>query len=147
MKQTLTGMLLLFLLSGCAGMVDLFGQMGDDRSYLYEEEDEFAQQAPEYDDFDPYHNRLGGTSDQVSSRSGAIRRPGSAKVETAIVANDVVLGMTKQQVVNSWGEPTYIEYAGDSQHGNERWIYGPRYQLDSERVIIFEQGKVAGWYR
>ena len=81
------------------------------------------------------------------------RRPSSLtngenrRIKTAIETRDIVLGMTRTQVLQSWGEPTMREVAGRGQQGNERWRYGTRMSLSGERVVIFENGRVAGWYR
>lgn len=63
---------------------------------------------------------------------------------------DIALGMSKQAVRESWGEPDLIEAAGNPMYGNERWHYsgqsssaeGFRIQ---QRVVYFEAGRVAGW--
>ena len=70
-----------------------------------------------------------------------------ARVSRAIDAKDIVLGMTRNQVLKSWGEPMMREVAGKGTDGHERWRYGSRYSLQGERVLIFENGRVAGWYR
>lgn len=65
----------------------------------------------------------------------------------AIESRDVVLGMTRQQVMSSWGEPQQREVAGTTRTGHEKWTYGSRYSLNGSRVVIFENGRVAGWRR
>jgi hypothetical protein len=68
----------------------------------------------------------------------------------AIETNDVILGMTKQAVKESWGEPEMVEVAGNPVYGNERWKYmqeissSEGYQTEM-RTIYFESGRVAGW--
>ena len=69
------------------------------------------------------------------------------RVNTAIQLKDIVLGMSKMQVRKSWGEPVRKEFADRGGFGNERWIYGGRYSLSGERVIVFERGVVVGWQR
>lgn len=69
------------------------------------------------------------------------------RVRDAINVRDVILGMSKTQVLSSWGEPITREIAGQNGDGHERWRYGSRYSLQGERVVIFENGRVAGWYR
>jgi hypothetical protein len=64
--------------------------------------------------------------------------------------NDVMKGMTKKAVEQSWGEPDAVEHAGDPMYGNERWRYKKLvstqdgYQNEI-RIIYFEAGRVAGW--
>jgi hypothetical protein len=66
----------------------------------------------------------------------------------AIETRDVVLGMSRNEVVQSWGEPSIREVAGTGEQGHERWTYRSRYSLQrNDRTVIFENGKVAGWYR
>jgi hypothetical protein len=74
----------------------------------------------------------------------------SADELKAIEANDITLGMTKQAVKESWGEPEMVEVAGNPVYGNERWKYlqevssSEGYQTET-RIIYFESGRVAGW--
>jgi hypothetical protein len=72
------------------------------------------------------------------------------QVRDAVKRNDIVLGMTKEAVLESWGEPEDVEVAGNSLYGNERWKYiefvstQEGFQRE-ERMVIFESGKVVGW--
>lgn len=63
--------------------------------------------------------------------------------------NRLTLGMTMPRVLELWGKPTDVKAAGDSNDGNERWVYSEGvaglYGLGSNRVVYFEQGRVAGW--
>jgi hypothetical protein len=67
------------------------------------------------------------------------------RIKRAISTRDVVLGMTRHDVMESWGQPAQREVAGRGVGGHERWIYGSRYSLSGSRTVIFENGKVAGW--
>jgi len=70
--------------------------------------------------------------------------------EDLIATKDIALGMPLELVKRSWGNPDFVEVAGNSMYGNQRWRYkrytpSPEgYRLQS-RVIYFESGKVAGW--
>ncbi len=70
----------------------------------------------------------------------------------AIENSDITLGMTKEAVVQSWGDPDNVEVAGNRLYGNERWNY-LKYASSEEgykketRVIVFEAGRVSGWER
>ncbi len=71
-------------------------------------------------------------------------------VRTAIDEGDVVLGMSKDAVLKSWGDPENIEVAGNPDFGSERWVYthfegSPEGYQKQERMIYFERGKVVGW--
>jgi hypothetical protein len=76
----------------------------------------------------------------------------SPRVQQAVSKADIVLGMTKEAVIESWGDPESIEVAGNPRYGNERWHY-VEYNSTSEgyqredREVIFEAGRVAGWRR
>jgi hypothetical protein len=70
-----------------------------------------------------------------------------SRLKRAIASRDVIIGMKPTHVIRSWGEPVMREAAGDHSGGHERWRYGSRYSLQGERVVIFENGRVAGWYR
>ncbi|MCM2281507.1 MAG: outer membrane protein assembly factor BamE [Bdellovibrionaceae bacterium] len=67
-----------------------------------------------------------------------------------IEQNDITLGMTRQAVRDSWGEPELVEVAGNPIYGNERWKYleemsSPDGYLTEARIIYFESGRVVGW--
>ena len=61
----------------------------------------------------------------------------------------LILGMTMEEVVNTWGRPHEIEVAGQSDLQNERWRYSTTavrdWHLRPERVVYFEKGRVVGW--
>ena len=70
----------------------------------------------------------------------------------AIENKDIIVGMTREAVVESWGEPDAKEIAGNSIYGNERWVYqkyisGSNGYTKENRTIYFESGQVAGWSR
>ena len=73
-------------------------------------------------------------------------------VREAVQNSDIILGMPKEAVVQSWGEPEIVEVAGNPLYGNERWKYvefvttQEGYQRE-ERIVYFQNGKVAGWER
>lgn len=70
--------------------------------------------------------------------------------EDLISAKDIALGMPLELVKRSWGNPDFVEVAGNAMYGNQRWRYkrytpsAEGYRLQS-RIIYFESGKVAGW--
>lgn len=74
----------------------------------------------------------------------------SAEIITAIEEKNIIPGMTKKAVLESWGEPDFTEIAGNKIYNNERWNYikhigqvnGYKKEL---RTIIFDSGRVAGW--
>ena len=73
-----------------------------------------------------------------------------AELTELIEGNELALGMTKDMVKQSWGEPDTVEYAGNPIYQNEKWSYrttSPSLNgyVHENRVIIFESGRVAGW--
>lgn len=60
----------------------------------------------------------------------------------AIKHSDVMMGMSKNDVVDSWGRPARVEVAGNPSYENERWAYSVN---GATKYIYFESGKVDGW--
>lgn len=56
--------------------------------------------------------------------------------------NDIMLGMSKNDVVQNWGPASREDIAGDPRLENERWVYQ---RADSTKYIYFESGRVEGW--
>lgn len=56
--------------------------------------------------------------------------------------SDISSGMSKTDVVNSWGEPVRVEVAGNPSFENERWLYKLH---GASKYIYFESGRVEGW--
>ncbi len=53
-----------------------------------------------------------------------------------------LFGMSKDDVLVSWGNPLRVEIAGNPTYENERWVYN----LDgATKYIYFESGRVQGW--
>ncbi len=74
----------------------------------------------------------------------------TTEIQDLIEQNDIAVGMTKQAVHESWGDPEVVEVAGNPMYGNERWKYVEYvssvdgYQTET-RIVYFEAGRVAGW--
>ena len=132
-------------LTGCAGLEsDRRPASDDDYSKYYDEDNN------ENDDTAPLDRcgkaclrSKGEDQDRSISTTGIEDR----RVRQAIDTKDVILGMTRSQVLQSWGDPSLRELAGQGGDGHERWRYGNKLTLQGERVLIFENGHVAGWYR
>ncbi len=71
------------------------------------------------------------------------------KERSAPMFNRLTLGMEMPQVLELWGKPTDVKAAGEPSDGNQRWVYSEGvaglYGLGTQRVVYFEQGRVAGW--
>lgn len=52
------------------------------------------------------------------------------------------LGMTKREVVQTWGRPARVEVAGNPDNENERWAF---YDNGRVKFVYFEGGAVQGW--
>jgi hypothetical protein len=68
----------------------------------------------------------------------------------AIENGDISIGMSREAVIESWGDPYIIEVAGNRLYGNERWKYSKMVSTSEGytkqlRMIYFESGRVAGW--
>jgi hypothetical protein len=143
-------------LSGCASLLD-FGAEEDvtyDRGYIDELRD--GAQPCRGSDCDTEAESEDGRSPASYAENAPVAPVSEAadegddadsRVQRAIRTRDIILGMTRQDVMQSWGEPSQREVAGRGVSGHERWTYGSRYSLENSRTIIFENGRVAGWHR
>lgn len=76
----------------------------------------------------------------------------TAETTQLIAEQDVALGMSRQAVKQSWGDPDGVEVAGNPIYGNERWQYTTNSATtegfnSEKRTIYFESGVVVGWER
>jgi hypothetical protein len=55
---------------------------------------------------------------------------------------EIMMGMRKSEVLQSWGEPVRREQSGDPRLQNERWAYRRHGRM---KYIYFEDGVVGGW--
>lgn len=69
-------------------------------------------------------------------------KPLREEVQFAIETREIVVGMSKTDVRNSWGSPMKIDVAGNPRYENERWIF---YESGRLKEIYFESGQVQGW--
>ncbi|MCE3011791.1 MAG: DUF2845 domain-containing protein [Proteobacteria bacterium] len=67
----------------------------------------------------------------------------SPLVSRSIASQGILnLGMSKSDVQASWGEPIRVDFAGNPQLENERWVYNAN---GAAKYIYFESGRVGGW--
>ncbi len=72
----------------------------------------------------------------------AARSPAALSQALTARRSDVLMGMSKNDVVASLGKPARVEVAGNPSYENERWLY----QFNgSAKYIYFESGLVQGW--
>ncbi|MBF0312812.1 MAG: hypothetical protein HQK50_03630 [Oligoflexia bacterium] len=82
-------------------------------------------------------------NEYLASRGIEVERNAiSMKEESAIKNQEILVGMSKNAVMQSWGRPIRIDTAGDPSFENERWLF---YNSGEPRYIFFERGKVRGW--
>lgn len=61
----------------------------------------------------------------------------------AIREREVVLGMSKDAVAQSWGQPLRVDIAGEPDNENERWAFYDHH--GRVKYVFFEYGRVKGW--
>jgi len=125
-------------LPGCASFLQ-FGDHGEDPA----EFDRGYDNGADAEDSDT--ETMSNSSREEGSDTSNELEYGKRRVKRAIASRDVVLGMTRREVSESWGSPTQKEVAGRGNGGHERWTYGSRFSLSGSRTLIFENGRVAGW--
>ena len=74
----------------------------------------------------------------------------SPDMTAMIEENDITVGMHKNAVLESWGDPDRVEVAGNPVYGNERWKYSKYVSSEAgyrreTRYVYFENGVVSGW--
>jgi hypothetical protein len=60
----------------------------------------------------------------------------------AVKVNNITMGMSKDNIVTRWGQPSRVDVAGNPMNQNERWSY---YESGKVRQVFFEAGRVGGW--
>jgi len=60
----------------------------------------------------------------------------------ATAQGELLLGMSKDDVEESWGRPERVDVAGNPTYENERWMYR---RDGAAKYIFFESGRVGGW--
>ncbi len=73
---------------------------------------------------------------------GQGRSPASSFRYSPRSSRVITLGMGKNEVVKTWGNPHHVEVAGDPSLENERWTF---YEAGAKKYIYFERGAVGGW--
>ena len=111
----------------------------------------------EYQEYLKIRDRLGSDSEKIyflgltprqRQEYLAIRRIEAPKYYTvresamASFQSEIIMGMGKNDVLRSWGEPDRKDYAGDPRYQNERWAYSRNGKV---KYIYFEGGFVGGW--
>lgn len=93
------------------------------------------------EDYDSYTDEL--TINELLDRM-YLKLPGkfkklSKKVANAIEKQQVILGMTTDQAIASWGEPSSVNRTAGSWGIHEQWVYG------DNTYLYFKNGKLTSW--
>lgn len=87
-----------------------------------------------------YLKDLGVLQHQVAHSRG--RSIASVAFGDMSLERPITLGMSKDDVASTWGQPTQVDYAGNPVYQNERWSF---WRNGRANYIYFESGKVSGW--
>lgn len=112
----------------------------------------------QYTDYLPYltntKDRLAFLSqDSIADRDRFAKRRGfynkvnrfNVEIQSAIRRRDIVVGMQREALTESWGEPSRIEVSGIGSNA-ERWTYYANPGLkEGKRFVYLEDGVVVGW--
>ncbi len=119
---------------------------------------ESAQSEGAANHYQQYRARLGSTSERIyflqlkskTEREEYLSSRGML-AETAVMPfehqwatqqGELLLGMSKTDVEESWGRPERVDVAGNPTYENERWTYR---RDGAAKYIFFESGRVGGW--
>lgn len=69
-------------------------------------------------------------------------RQESSLMNRAVGQKELIQGMSKDDVIRSWGRPMRVDVAGNPTLQNERWAFMRRGQV---HYVFFEEGRVQGW--
>lgn len=71
----------------------------------------------------------------------------SEEVKQAIINSDIAIGMTKEQVIYSWGHPIDINKSVGSWGVHEQWKYGEAFMpyRPKDTYLHFENGTLASY--
>jgi len=84
------------------------------------------------------NNKSGGSPDSINQSSFEPRIHSSFYERQ----DHLTIGMSKNDVLNSFGKPLLVEIAGNPRNENERWLYEMN---GASKYIYFESGEVHGW--
>ena len=70
-----------------------------------------------------------------------------ATTRTCILEGKILLGMSKADVVASWGQPHHINRSAGAWGASEQWVYGTngRYGFTPSGFLYFEEGTLTDW--
>ena len=57
-------------------------------------------------------------------------------------SKNINIGMSKKDVIDQWGNPSQVEFAGEPHYQNEKWTFR---STGLEKTLYFENGLVKGW--
>jgi hypothetical protein len=77
-------------------------------------------------------------AEKTTSRDNLLFKYRKSKFKNAISKNKIAIGMTKEMVIDSWGDPENINRDVGSWGIHEQWIYNSTY-------LYFENGKLTAF--
>ena len=137
--------------SSCSGILADLGLDEEDATEAFSENsymepgDEECEDSAECESDEALRQEVAGKTPLNGKKW--LEREGRGEVNAAVESNDVIVGMSRQDVLRSWGQPSIREIAGVGKAGNERWTYGSKYDRRGSRFLIFENGRIIGWHR
>ena len=73
-----------------------------------------------------------------ASAASAAAEARKARVSAAIRKNSIIVGMTPDEVKQSWGAPQKIIASGGTYDAHELWVYAKNY-------VFFRDGELSSW--
>ena len=83
-----------------------------------------------------------GAREQYLASRGFHQEAVPLNPERLAESSELLLQMSKDDVISSWGRPDRVDIAGKSSFENERWMYQ---RNGAVKYVYFEAGKVGGW--
>lgn len=90
----------------------------------------------------PYQERKSYLESRGFYSETTPQRYSASDPQSALKNRDILIGMSKADVISSWGKPVRVEVAGNPSYENERWAYMVN---GATKYIYFESGEVQGW--
>lgn len=89
---------------------------------------------------------LPGEVDQHRKRIESIKNSSwSDEIKDLCVKQKISLGMTKEQVIASWGKPNDINRTVTMRGVSEQWVYGSYGSYAKHKLLYFEDNKLTAW--
>jgi len=94
-------------------------------------------------EIDPHPATAGICAPQETTSDGGDLLAESARIRLAIEKGTIVTGMNADQVRQSWGSPTHVNYSYTGGSNREQWVY--RRGKTSAQYVYLVSGRVTSW--